>query len=264
MIPAAIAVESIAPMTNVMPTLSVSNLIAEGATLESKDALVEARENYLAALRANPTGEQRADLETRIGRLSTTLILTPRLMPEKAKYTVKAGDTLGRLAKMFGTTEELIATNNLIANPSLVKAGDRLRIFNGKFSVTVNKSRNDMLVTVNDLFFKRYPVGTGKFGKTPAGDYVVAERIKEPVWWRPDGKMIPYGDKDNILGTRWLSLRTTSTNAEDDVRGYGIHGTWDEATIGQAASAGCIRLRNADVEELFLLLPTGTPVKIEE
>jgi lipoprotein-anchoring transpeptidase ErfK/SrfK len=48
------------------------------------------------------------------------------------------------------------------------------------------------------------------------------------------------------------------------VKGYGIHGTWDKDSIGKAESAGCIRLRNEDVEELFLLVPVGTPVRIEE
>ena len=48
------------------------------------------------------------------------------------------------------------------------------------------------------------------------------------------------------------------------VRGYGIHGTWDESTIGRQSSAGCVRMRNADVAEIFMLLPRGTPVTIVE
>jgi lipoprotein-anchoring transpeptidase ErfK/SrfK len=48
------------------------------------------------------------------------------------------------------------------------------------------------------------------------------------------------------------------------VSGYGIHGTWDEASIGKAESAGCVRMRNAEVEQLYTLLPNGTEVAIEE
>ena len=58
-----------------------------------------------------------------------------------------------------------------------------------------------------------------------------------------------------MLGTHWLSL---------DLPGYGIHGTWEPDTVGKQESAGCIRLVNADIEELYTLLPVGTPVVIQE
>lgn len=46
--------------------------------------------------------------------------------------------------------------------------------------------------------------------------------------------------------------------------GYLIHGTHDynENSIGLAASHGCIRMSNADVEQLFRIVPVGTPVRI--
>ena len=92
-------------------------------------------------------------------------------------------------------------------------------------------------------------------GKPPVGSFVIKDKIQHPPWWRPDGKQIPYGDPANLLGTHWLSL---------DVRGYGIHGTWEPETIGQQASAGCIRLLNDDIEELYTLVIVGTPVVIRD
>jgi lipoprotein-anchoring transpeptidase ErfK/SrfK len=44
--------------------------------------------------------------------------------------------------------------------------------------------------------------------------------------------------------------------------GYGIHGTDEPATIGTAASHGCVRLRNEDIETLFRIVPIGTVVYI--
>lgn len=46
--------------------------------------------------------------------------------------------------------------------------------------------------------------------------------------------------------------------------GYLIHGTheYNENSIGLAASHGCIRMNNADVEQLFSIVPVGTPVRI--
>jgi hypothetical protein len=45
-------------------------------------------------------------------------------------------------------------------------------------------------------------------------------------------------------------------------KGYGIHGTNMPNSIGRAASHGCIRMRNQDVEELFELVQVGDPVEL--
>ena len=116
-------------------------------------------------------------------------------------------------------------------------------------------------MTLNGLFFKRYLVGTGVYGKTPVGTFVIDDKIENPPWWK-DGKAIPFGDDENILGTRWM--RITATNNTPSVTGYGIHGTWDNDSLGKQSSAGCIRMRNEDVEEVFMLVPRGTIVTIVE
>lgn len=43
---------------------------------------------------------------------------------------------------------------------------------------------------------------------------------------------------------------------------YGIHGTLREDSIGRSVSHGCIRMRNEHIQELFHLVPVGTPVSI--
>jgi lipoprotein-anchoring transpeptidase ErfK/SrfK len=56
----------------------------------------------------------------------------------------------------------------------------------------------------------------------------------------------------NTLGTRRLDLGD----------GYGIHGTDEPASIGRSVSHGCVRMLNADVEQLYPMVPVGTPVYI--
>ena len=229
--------------------------------LASNQSLEEARQKGYALLAQTKDPALTASLETLLGQLNIELILSQASMPEKEEYVVKAGDSLERIARKFKTTVDLIKKSNALQH-SILHPGDRLRVFKGTFSMAVSKSRNDLVVKVNDRFFKRYRVGTGKFGTTPTGTFIIADKIEQPPWWRPDGKMVPFGDKENVLGTRWMSLQATSaTNA---VRGYGLHGTWEPETIGRQASAGCIRLANNEVEELFLLIPTGTRVAIAE
>ncbi len=73
-----------------------------------------------------------------------------------------------------------------------------------------------------------------------------------------DGKIVipPYGTNqrkyDGVLGTHRLYLGD----------GYALHGTNNPASIGQAVSHGCVRLRNADIAELYDRVAVGTPVYI--
>lgn len=86
---------------------------------------------------------------------------------------------------------------------------------------------------------------------SPTGEFKVVNRVANPFYYR-GGSVIPSG-KNNPVGTRWLGLSE---------KGYGIHGTNAPKSIGKAASHGCIRLRNRDMENLFTLVRIGDTVKI--
>jgi lipoprotein-anchoring transpeptidase ErfK/SrfK len=221
--------------------------------LQKEDRLLEARDKAYEILAQSSNKAARAGAENLLGEVNVELILSPRPVPEKVEYTIQPGDSINALARKFGTTVEVIQKGNRVTG-SVIRPGDRLRIFTGKFSIQVSKKDNSLVLMMNDKFFKRYAVGTGEYGKTPVGSFTIRDRVPQPTWWK-DGKAIPYGDTNNVLGTYWLAL---------DIPGYGIHGTWQPDTIGKQASAGCIRLVNAEIEELFTLLPVGTPVTIVE
>jgi lipoprotein-anchoring transpeptidase ErfK/SrfK len=189
-----------------------------------------------------------------LGELNTQIIFTGAAAPEKVDHTIVVGDTLGKLAKKFGTTIELLMKAHGLSSDK-IRLGDRLRVYQGKFAIEVSKTANTLTVTDNGKIFKRYRVGTGQYNRTPAGEFKIMTRIEKPPWYRPDGRTIAFGDPENILGTHWLGL---------DVPRYGIHGTWETNSIGTQSSAGCIRLLNSDVEELYVLLPVGTPVTIRD
>jgi len=93
-------------------------------------------------------------------------------------------------------------------------------------------------------------VGAAK-SPSPVGDFAIVTRIPNPTHYAP-GKVTPPG-KSNPLGTRWLGLT---------IKGYGIHGTNVPGSIGKAASHGCIRMRNRDVEELFESVSVGDRVEL--
>lgn len=97
-----------------------------------------------------------------------------------------------------------------------------------------------------------FPVAVGATRTpSPTGEFVIVSRVANPFYYRP-GVVIPSG-KDNPVGTRWLGLSR---------KGYGIHGTNAPTSVGRAASHGCIRLRNRDMERLFTMLRIGDRVEI--
>jgi len=267
--PAVAEIESPARPGRAMPPSDPVDEAAARERLEGIDALIAA-DDLLAArerlfvLRDQAGGDDalRRAVERRLGTIHIKLIMSPRMMPEKEEYLIRSGDSLARIAHRFGTTPELLQISNNVRNPNLIRVGDRLRVLNAKFELTASTTRHDLVVTLDGRFFKRYRTGTGTFGRTPTGTFRIRDRIEDPTWWRPDGREIPFGHAENILGTRWMGI--IATGDTEPVRGYGIHGTWEPESIGSASSAGCLRMLNSDVEELFLYIPLGTAVTITE
>ncbi len=107
----------------------------------------------------------------------------------------------------------------------------------------------------------RYGIGVGREGFTWAGTERVS-RMKEWPDWFPPAEMIerqPYlprmmaGGPGNPLGARALYLGHTL---------YRIHGTNQPSTIGKFVSSGCIRLLNADIEDLYSRVQVGSRVVV--
>jgi lipoprotein-anchoring transpeptidase ErfK/SrfK len=118
--------------------------------------------------------------------------------------------------------------------------------------IIVSIPHHKLILMEGEHVVKIYPVAVGAPATpSPAGSFTVIERVTDPAWYRP-GKCVPPGRR-NPLGTRWIGL---------SLKGYGIHGTNDPRSIGRNASHGCIRLRNADVEELFGLVAVGDAVEL--
>jgi lipoprotein-anchoring transpeptidase ErfK/SrfK len=107
----------------------------------------------------------------------------------------------------------------------------------------------------------RYGIGVGRKGFTWSGVEKISRKSAWPDWI-PPAEMIarqPYlprwvgGGPGNPLGARALYLGNTD---------YRIHGTNNPASIGTQVSSGCIRMRNADVIDLYDRVAVGTKVVV--
>ncbi len=206
-------------------------------------------------------------LARRLTEANLELFLSGRAgqVPELVKYTIQKGDTLGDIAHRNKTTLEALAFRNprTAADPNKILFGTPLVLYrSAAWKVLVNKEARLLSLFEGDMLFAAFDTGIGREEKaTPAGDFLVSFRQVNPPWRRADGTQIPGGDPANELGSRWLQL--ARPDAPHARTGYGIHGTPHPETVPAAISYGCLRMRNAEVEKLFLIIPAGTPVRIE-
>ncbi|GEM_PF-3528503 len=118
--------------------------------------------------------------------------------------------------------------------------------------IVVSIADRKLALIEGERVVKIYDVAVGKAATpSPRGAFEIVHRIPNPTWYGPDKVVAP--GKSNPLGTRWIGL---------SAKGYGIHGTNRPDSIGKAASHGCIRMRNKDVEELFELVQVGAAVEL--
>ncbi len=156
--------------------------------------------------------------------------------------------------------------------------------------IDVDIAKQTLSLTDNGKIVRQYSISTAKNGPgekngsfcTPRGRHIVRAKIGagQPVCSvfarrRPTGEIwtpelnARYPGRDWML-TRilWLSGCEVGRNRLGDVdtmrRYIYIHGSPDAAEMGKPGSIGCVRMRNADILELFDLVPPYTPVDINQ
>ncbi len=120
--------------------------------------------------------------------------------------------------------------------------------------ILINLASRSLALYIDGVKTALYPIGPGKVSTpTPVGYYKVLDKTENPEWIDPGdpGKKIPSGAA-NPLGYRWIQFNGN----------YGIHGTNKPASVGSYVSNGCVRMKEADVEDLFNQIQVGTPIEI--
>lgn len=162
-----------------------------------------------------------------------------------AIHIVKPGETLSLIARDYRRTLVEVLAANIIPNPNLIVPGQMITIPGlpdaDTIPYTIEISIADRRLVLKDkgVVIKTYPIAVGRMlYETPVGDFIIVNRQPNP---------------GGPFGALWLSLSKIS---------YGIHGTNDPGSIGNAVSRGCVRMHNQDVLELASIVPNGTRVLI--
>lgn len=109
-------------------------------------------------------------------------------------------------------------------------------------SILVDLEKLTLTVFDGERPVREYPVAAGKPSTpSPVGEWKIIDKSS---------------DWGGAFGVRWMGLNVPWGN-------YGIHGTNNPWSIGTAASAGCIRMFNEDVIQVYEWAPVGTRVKIQ-
>ncbi|MFC0213763.1 L,D-transpeptidase [Paenibacillus chartarius] len=163
--------------------------------------------------------------------------LLPGVTPEmQARFPiiVQAGSTAVPAA---GTAAEPPASSASAKAPP----GAQLPPLSEPLRIVVDKKQHRLALLSGNRIVRLYPVGLGG-DKTPDGEFTISEKVRNP------------NNKSNgDFGSRGMTLSDTL---------YAIHGTNKPSSIGQDESLGCVRMLQADVEELYDMVPHGTKVTI--
>ena len=170
------------------------------------------------------------------------------------EHQVLSGESLGKIAARYDVGVGLVSQLNGIENPNLVRIGQRLKVIQGPFQIVIHKKEKTLSVYLGEKHVKTYDIAVGKNDSTPEGEFKIMTKMVKPVWTDPYYRDMVKGDDPRYpLGTRWMQFADY---------GYGIHGTNDPNSIKTEASFGCIRMLDADVEELYDWVTIGTKVVI--
>lgn len=173
---------------------------------------------------------------------STTTATSPQLQSAQASRTQVQNPALNLQIAVSQQSLQSKAISPAIADAAKIR--DR--------QIVISIADRQLAVMDSGQVLKIYPIAVGAgVSPSPDGDFVIVNHAKDPIYRHADKEIAP--GKDNPLGTRWMGL---------SLKGYGIHGTNVQSSVGKPVSHGCFRMRKHDVEELYGLMQVGDKVTV--
>lgn len=148
------------------------------------------------------------------------------------------------------------------------KAGETITVLNTRDPlkqrinrVVANKADKTLYAYNGDKLVATYPTTVGSDATpSPQGTFKIINKVKMPWYKATVGKgsdkqvyMLPPGPNSPV-GVVWMGLSKPS---------YGLHGSPEPEGISRQASAGCVRLTNWDVLEVYANIENGATVELK-
>ena len=149
-------------------------------------------------------------------------------------------------------------------------------VLDGSPYIIIDKSDYELKVYDEEGWYATYPVVFGNKSlddkmiagdrKTPEGNYKIISKRPHEKWDRM--MLINYPTKIDIDKFNQRKAAGLIPKNAKIGNGIGIHGTWDRDDMAvdyiQNWTNGCISLKRDEIEELYALIPIGTPVTIQK
>ncbi|HEY5793224.1 MAG TPA: LysM peptidoglycan-binding domain-containing protein, partial [Chthoniobacterales bacterium] len=187
-------------------------------------------------LQTHPDSTKAAEARELLGETNANLLFSSQPTPDKESYTVVKGDSLVKIASKYQTSAEmLMRTNNLLTHN--LQIGQSLLVPKFTPRIVVNRKTKTLTLLNGGAFFKEYALQAPRL---PAAQ---TTKISDKIAIK-DGKRVAFGAKEFVDADRTLMLAPPA-------------GMFIRA---EAEPASGLMLPRADLEEIYTLVPIGTPV----
>lgn len=259
---AVVAVRSAVPSQQIgFPALALKPGSHEiSAVLRSSDAAASALpvrvkvwSRPTAAVLVSPSGGYAARYATGVVRTGLWTTSMQVYLNGALVYSTSVAEntlrSIGTLEMKAGVNTVKIVSGNPVATTVATYSVTRLD-FPWPNCIVVDKSDFKLYWVRNGILVRAYPIAHGRVNaRTPS------------AIWRIDAKY--HTDPASVYGPRKMRMFRKSGSSYV-YTAYAIHGTNQPWVIGTQASAGCIRMYNTDVLELFPQVPLGTMVQTRD
>jgi LysM repeat protein len=245
--------------------------LKEAQIFVDEGKLNDARALLVNALISAPKSPVTRELRDLLGDVNTQIFFSKEPSPRKIEYTVKGGDALSSIArKLQSSAEAIIRVNEL--DSTLIRTGEKLLVPQLDFTITIDLSRNRLVVHDSHGFFTQYPISSADL--PPTRQPTIQTKVTAKSFWE-NGKP--------VRSTREFQKEKEGTPRIDlGRRGYVLYGVEEESdatttsqiTVEADDKEGTpnsddanrppqgIAMLKDDLAEIELLIHTGTPVTI--
>lgn len=190
------------------------------------------------------------------------------------QVAVEKGDTFVTIAKQFDVGIFELQEANPGVDPKHPRVNTVLTI--PACYILPNAPRESIVVNLAEMRIYYYPadkdevmtfpVGIGRQGEaTPEGAMTITKLVEKPTW-RPPLEFLKMKKKEGVTFPSEVPPGPANPLGNYEMRlshyPYLIHGTNDDRGVGRRSSAGCIRMYNGDVKQIFSKIKPGAPVLV--
>lgn len=246
---------------------------AKAATSADVKLLAERQELSSKLFSGKLSAADEKTVLARLKTLSVETILTPKITPGDPfviAHTVKKGQTYEGIVRQYAlsVSVDFITAINTDDEEKPLREGQTIKLVAGTARAVISKSKFCMDIYLEEegalTFVTRRGVAVGKDDATPEGAFRIGGKSEHTTWYPPPSMAktnpnpVKWGQKGYPLGKDgyFMSLRGIDANTRS-VKGYGIHGTNDQSSIGKPRSHGCVRVGEKDIGTLFSLFTEG-------